>query len=160
MTFKLWSDDFEDGGKLPLEQVLNGFGHEGRNISPHLSWEGAPDGTQSFVVTLYDPDAPSGSGWWHWVVIDIPGHVTGLRKGSGSGQASLPEGALQTRTDFGGPGYGGAAPPPGPSHRYIFRVQALGEAKLGLDEGASGAMVGMFSGMHRLAEATLTAYYA
>ena len=159
MTFRLWSNDFADGDRLPLEQVLNGFGHAGGNVSPHLAWEGAPAGTQSFVLTLYDPDAPSGSGWWHWIVANIPARVESLPKGVGSGTTALPEGALQTRTDFGGPGYGGAAPPPGPSHRYIFRVQALGTADLGVDAGASGAMVGMFSGMHRLAEATLTAHY-
>ena len=159
MTFKLLSDDFVDGGKLPLEQVLNGFGHEGGNVSPHLAWEGAPEGTQSFVVTLYDPDAPSGSGWWHWVVANIPSTVGSLPKGAGSGRSDLPDGALQTRTDFGGPGYGGAAPPPGAAHRYVFRIQALGVADLGVDAGAGGAMVGMFSGMNRLAEATLTAHY-
>ena len=158
MTFKLESDDLVDGGDLPLAQVLNGFGHLGENVSPHLKWRGAPEGTQSFVVTMFDPDAPTGSGWWHWGVVDIPGNVCELSRGAGSG-GILPHGAKQTRTDFGMASYGGAAPPPGSAHHYVIRVRAVGVSSIGVDEGASGAMVSAMSGMHTLAEATLTATY-
>ncbi len=104
-------------------------------------------------MTCYDPDAPTGSGWWHWVVANIPAEVTVLSQGAGSGVAELPEGAIQTRTDFGQNGYGGAAPPQGESHRYIFTVHALDVEKIEVDEGASGAMVGFNVHFHALASA-------
>jgi Raf kinase inhibitor-like YbhB/YbcL family protein len=159
MTFRLWSDDIADGKRLPEAHVFNGMGHSGANISPHLAWDGEPAGTRSFVVTMFDPDAPTGSGWWHWVVVNIPGTVKELPRGAGSGKAPLPPGALQTRTDFGKPGYGGAAPPPGPPHRYIFTVHALKVEKLDVDEQASGAMVGFLTNMNSLGKATLTTTY-
>ncbi len=159
MTFRLTSADLQDGAKLPLTQVFNGMGHAGENVSPHLAWEDPPAGARSFVLTVFDPDAPTGSGWWHWGVIDIPAEVRELPPGAGSGAAALPAGARQTRTDFGAPGYGGAAPPPGPSHRFVFRIRAIGAPTLGLDEGASGAMVSAMSGMQSLGEATLTVHY-
>ena len=159
MTFRLTSTALKEGGKLPLAQVLNGMGHSGGNISPHLAWEDPPEGTQSFVVSVFDPDAPTGCGWWHWAVIDIPADTRELLTGAGSGQAPLTPGEKQTRTDFGAPGYGGAAPPPGRTQQYVFKVQALSVPSLGLDEGASGAMVSALSGMHRLGEATLTVQY-
>jgi Raf kinase inhibitor-like YbhB/YbcL family protein len=159
MTFRLRSDDISDGKRLPEAQVFNGMGYTGGNLSPHLAWDGAPQGTQSFVVTVYDPDAPTGSGWWHWIVANIPANVRELPRGAGSGKASLPQGAIQTRTDFGAPGYGGAAPPPGPAHRYIFSVHALKVPRLEVDAGASGAMVGFMINMNSLGKATLTATY-
>lgn len=158
MSFKLSSNDLKDGGRLPEAQVFNGMGYTGGNRSPHLAWEGAPEGTQSFVVTLYDPDAPTGSGWWHWVVVNIPATVQELAAGAGSG-GNLPAGALQTRTDFGAAGYGGAAPPPGPAHHYIFTVHALKVPRLDLDAQASAAMVGFMAHMNGLAKATLTVTY-
>ena len=159
MAFRIWSNDFKDGAKLPEAQVFNGMGYQGQNLSPHLAWEGAPEGTKSFVITAYDPDAPTGSGWWHWVVANIPADTTELPRGAGSGGASLPAGALQTRTDFGKPGYGGAAPPPGESHRYIFTVHALSVEKLDIDPEASGALVGFMTHMNRIAKASITAIY-
>jgi Raf kinase inhibitor-like YbhB/YbcL family protein len=158
MSFQISSKDLKDGGRLPEAQVLNGMGYSGGNRSPHLAWEGAPEGTKSFVVTLYDPDAPTGSGWWHWVVINIPATVKELPAGCGS-EANLPAGALQTRTDFGAAGYGGAAPPPGPAHHYIFTVHALKVPRLDLDAQASAAMVGFMVHMNSLAKATLTLTY-
>jgi Raf kinase inhibitor-like YbhB/YbcL family protein len=159
MTFRLWSNDIADGKRLPETQVFNGMGYSGGNISPHLAWDGEPAGTKSFVVTMFDPDAPTGSGWWHWVVVNIPPTVKELLRGAGSGKAPLPPAALQTRTDFGKPGYGGAAPPPGPPHRYIFTVHALKVEKLDVDEQASGAMVGFLTNMNSLGKATLTTTY-
>jgi Raf kinase inhibitor-like YbhB/YbcL family protein len=156
MTFRLWSRDIKDGARLPEAQVLNGMGYNGGNISPHLAWEGTPAGTESFIVTCYDPDAPTGSGWWHWVVADIPGNVSELSPGAG---ASLPAGAFESRTDFGAPGYGGAAPPPGSPHRYIFTVHALKVKSIGVDRDASGALVGFMAHMNGIGKATITTTY-
>ncbi|KAA6047979.1 kinase inhibitor [Pantoea sp. ICBG 1758] len=157
---RLFSQDFNDGDKMPERHVFNGMGYQGDNLSPHLAWDEVPEGTKSFVVTCYDPDAPTGSGWWHWVVANIPAEVTVLPQGAGSGVAELPESAIQTRTDFGQTGYGGAAPPQGESHRYIFSVHALDVETLDVDEGASGAMVGFNVHFHALASASVTVKYA
>jgi len=157
---RVYSNDFKDGDKMPERQVFNGMGYQGDNISPHLAWDDAPQGTKSFVVTCYDPDAPTGSGWWHWVVVNIPASTTLLEQGAGSGLAMLPQGALQTRTDFGKAGYGGAAPPQGESHRYIFTVHALDVDAIEVDAEASGAMVGFNVHFHALASASITVNYS
>jgi len=159
MTFRLISADFKDGDRLPKAHVFNGMGHTGGNLSPQLSWDGVPEGTQSFVVTCYDPDAPTGSGWWHWVVTDLPADTRELEQGAGGGLARLPSPALQTRTDFGPPGYGGAAPPPGPPHRYIFTVHALKIPSIGVGVDASPAFVGFNVHFNVLGSASLTALY-
>jgi Raf kinase inhibitor-like YbhB/YbcL family protein len=126
--FKLSSPTIKPHSTLSMDQVFNGFGCTGKNISPALKWSGAPKGTKSFAVTLYDPDAPTGSGWWHWVVYNIPADVTELPEGAGTaGGAKLPKGAMQGRTDYGTHAFGGACPPPGDKpHRYIFTVSAPG----------------------------------
>ena len=157
---RVFSQDFNDGDKMPERHVFNGMGYTGDNLSPHLAWEDAPEGTKSFVVTCYDPDAPTGSGWWHWVVANLPADVTELPQGAGSGVAALPASAIQTRTDFGQTGYGGAAPPQGESHRYIFTVHAMDTDKIDVDAGASGAMVGFNVHFHALASASITVKYA
>ncbi|MGK3130993.1 kinase inhibitor [Pantoea sp. C8B4] len=154
------SQDFKDGDKMPERHVFNGMGRQGDNLSPHLAWDEVPAGTKSFVVTCFDPDAPTGSGWWHWVVANIPADVTELPQGSGSGVVELPQGALQTRTDFGQTGYGGAAPPQGDPHRYIFTVHAMDTDKIDVDAGASGAMVGFNVHFHALASASITVMYS
>lgn len=159
MAFVLTSPAFTDGATLPQAQVYNGMGQSGQNVSPALVWKNAPAGTKSFVVTVYDPDAPTGSGWWHWVVVNIPASVTELPEGAGSGKAGLPDGAMQIRTDFGAPGYGGAAPPPGPAHRYVFTVHALDVPALDVTPDASPALVGFMVHHHKLASASLTALY-
>ena len=153
MAFELTSNDIQHDQRLPDAQVLNGMGYNGANRSPHLAWKGAPEGTRSFVVTCYDPDAPTGSGWWHWVVANIPGNISELPSDAGSVGGGLPAGALQTRTDFGAPGYGGAAPPPGPDHRYIFTVHALKVERLDVGADASAAMVGFLTHMNSLGKA-------
>lgn len=159
MTFELFSHDLQEGARMPMAQVAHIMGHTGQNISPHLAWRAAPEGTRSFVVSVFDPDAPTGSGWWHWNVVNIPATVNELARGCGNGQAELPAGALQTRGDTGTSDYTGAAPPPGPAHRYIFTVHALGVDSLPLDAQASGAMVGFMVHMNRLASASLTVTY-
>ncbi|MDU4002844.1 kinase inhibitor [Pluralibacter gergoviae] len=156
---KLISHDFNDGDTLPNRHVFSGMGYDGENISPHLAWDDVPPGTKSFVVTCYDPDAPTGSGWWHWIVANLPAATRELAQGAGSGIAWLPDGAIQTRTDFGKAGYGGAAPPKGESHRYIFTVHALDVDSIEVDEGASGAMVGFNVHFHTLGSASVTAMY-
>ena len=158
--FALKSADVKAGAALTDHQVYNGFGCSGANVSPQLAWTNPPAGTKSFVVTVYDPDAPTGSGWWHWVVYDIPVTATGLAKGAGSGQAALPEGAAQGRTDFGAPGFGGACPPAGDKpHRYVFTVHAVKVEKLGAAADASPALIGFMTHANSLGKASFTATY-
>ena len=163
MAFKVTSDSFKDGDYLSKDFVMSadfGFGCAGGNKSPHLRWSGAPDGTKSFAITCYDPDAPTGSGFWHWLIVNIPANVTELAAGAGSSGGTLPPGALQTRTDCGKPGYAGPCPPEGDHpHRYIFTVHALKLEKLPLEPNASGAMVGFFLGQNTIAKASVTGLY-
>jgi Raf kinase inhibitor-like YbhB/YbcL family protein len=159
--FALESKEVKANGTLADKQVFNGMGCTGENLSPELSWKNAPEGTKSFVVTLYDPDAPTGSGWWHWVVYNIPADKTELPQGAGSGKAELPAGAVQGNTDFGQPGYGGACPPAGDKpHHYIFTVHALKIEKLDVPANATAAYVGFMTRANELASATLKATYA
>ncbi len=157
--FTLESDDLS--GQLTMDQVYNGFGCNGKNISPELSWSDPPKGTKSFAVTVYDPDAPTGSGWWHWIVFNIPASVHKLPAGAGEPSGELlPKGAVQSRTDFGKIGFGGACPPVGDrAHRYIFTVYALDIEKLPLDENSSPALVGYMLEKHAIAKASLISYY-
>jgi len=141
--------------------LFNGFGCTGKNISPELDWQGEPAGTKGFAVTVYDPDAPTGSGWWHWVVFNIPADTHSLPADSGKvPERVVPGGFIQSRTDFGTAGYGGACPPAGHGdHRYQFTVWALDTPHLDVDAQASGAMVGFFLNQHKLASATVTVNY-
>ena len=157
-AMSLTSSEIKAGGKIGDEQVFNRFGCSGQNVSPSVSWSGAPKGTKSFAVSMYDPDAPTGSGWWHWWVVNIPADVTSLPKGAGGG-TGLPAGAMQGKTDFGANAYGGPCPPPGKPHRYIITVFALGVDKLDVDQNASPAAIGFNANAHVLAKATLTGLY-
>jgi Raf kinase inhibitor-like YbhB/YbcL family protein len=161
-TFALTSPNVKEGGRVAGEQVLNGFGCQGGNISPALQWKGAPAGTKSFAVTVYDPDVLTGSGWWHWVIFNIPANVNSLTKNAGDVQTNLaPAGSIQSRTDFGKPGYGGPCPPAGDKpHRYQFTVYALKTDKLALDENAPAAMVGYYLHQNLIKKTTLTAPYS
>jgi hypothetical protein len=156
------SDDISHGERLPSAQVYNGLGHDGDNQSPHLMWSDFPAETKSFAITCYDPDAPTGSGFWHWVLFDIPGDVTELAAGAGSGDRDLlPPGATQARNDYGTQEFGGAAPPEGHGeHRYVFAVHALDVEKLGIDENASPAFVGFNITAHTLARGLLIPVYS
>jgi Raf kinase inhibitor-like YbhB/YbcL family protein len=159
--FALKSADVKPDSMLGDQQVFNGFGCSGANVSPQLSWTDPPAGTKSFVLTVYDPDAPTGSGWWHWVVYDIPATAKELPQGAGSGKAALPEGAKQARTDFGAPGFGGACPPPGDKpHRYIFTLHALKTEQLDVPADASPALIGFMTRANALGSASFTAKYA
>ncbi len=157
--FELVSDDVRDGTRLPGTHVSDYAG--GANLSPHLSWSGFPSQTKSFAVTCYDPDAPTGSGFWHWAVFGLPRSVTELVRGAGRPEGDkLPAGAVQLRNDGGYIGYMGAAPPPGDRpHRYIFAVHALGTDELDIGPDASPAVLGFNMTFHVVARATLTATY-
>src|SRR5450755_1006443 len=137
-SMTLTSSDIKEGGNIANEQVFKGFGCTGGNISPALSWSGAPSGTKSFAITIYDPDAPTGSGWWHWVVFNLPPDSATLPQGAGDpGTAKLPKGSVQGRTDFGKPGWGGPCPPPGSGkHHYNFTLFALKVGKIEVPPGA------------------------
>ena len=154
-SFSVTSTDVTDGRPLGDAQV-----YEGGNTSPQLTWEQGPEGTKSYVVTCYDPDAPVVSGFWHWVAVDIPADVTSLDAGAGAGDESLPGGAFHVRNDFGTKSFGGAAPPPGDQvHRYYFVVHAVTEETLGVDGDATPAVVGFNLAFKTAARAILVGTY-
>ena len=154
--FKVEVPAFADGVLKPA-QFAGVMGCTGDNVSPVVQWSGAPEGTKSFVVTLYDKDAPTGSGFWHWVVVDIPSDASSLSEGAGNDAAALPDGARMTNTDMSAPGFLGACPPPGETHDYRITVKALKIAKLELPANASPALVGFITNMNKLAEASVVA---
>jgi Raf kinase inhibitor-like YbhB/YbcL family protein len=150
--FSVDSDDVQDGQPLPSTFAHPSVGGDG--VSPHLSWSGFPAETQGFAVTCFDPDAPTGSGFWHWVLFNLPASTTELARGASSD--GLPEGAVEARNDFGEHGYGGAAPPAGDvPHRYVFTVYALDVDRLDLDASATPAHVGFNLTFHALARAAI-----
>jgi len=157
---KLTSRDLASAEFAP-HFLYKGFGCTGDNVSPGLAWSDPPAGTKSFAVTLYDPDAPTGSGWWHWVVYDIPAGQRELPSGAGAATGlSLPKGARQADNDFGAPGYGGPCPPAGDKpHRYVFTVYALDVATLGAAADASAALIGFNLQAHAIAAASLVIYH-
>ena len=159
MTFTVTSNSFKDGDYLPSDFILSsdfGFGCAGRNRSPHLKWSGEPERTKSFAVTCYDPDAPTGSGFWHWLLVNIPANVSELADGADSTGGKLPTGALQTRTDFGVPGYGGPCPSEGDHpHRLLFTVFAVKTDKLDVKADTSAAVVGFNLHFNTLAKAAI-----
>jgi Raf kinase inhibitor-like YbhB/YbcL family protein len=159
-SFALTSDDVADGGTLPLAHAFDGFGLTGGNASPQLRWSGAPEGTAGYVVNVFDPDAPTGSGFWHWTVVNLPADVTELPAGSGSGDDALPgSGAFHVRSDMGTHGYVGPAPLAGAKrHRYIFTVHAVDEL-LDVTPDVSAAVVGFNLYFHTLARAQFIAEY-
>jgi Raf kinase inhibitor-like YbhB/YbcL family protein len=155
------SSDIAEGQRLSPPQTSGAFGVEGgEDRSPALSWSGAPEGTQSFAITVFDPDAPTGSGFWHWAVCDIPASVTSLSAGAGTpGSPELPAGAVTLRNDAGIAGFLGAAPPAGRTHRYVFTVWAVGAESLGLGPDASPAFLGFNLFGTGIGRASITAIY-
>ena len=164
MKFTVRSNSFKDGDYLTKDHVLSkdyGFGCKGGNKSPHLTWSGAPTDTKSFAVTCFDPDAPTGSGFWHWLVVNVPPEVNELALDAGNPKVrKLPKKALQTRTDFGAPGYGGPCPPPGDHpHRYLFTVFAVGADNLPVTADTSAATIGFELNFNTLAKAAIMGLY-
>lgn len=161
MTFTLTCKTIKDGDTLPKKQVYDQGGYGGENISPALQWNNAPEGTKSFALSVYDPDAPTGSGFWHWYVINIPADVTSLAEGAGNPEKpSVPSSARQMNNDIAEKGFVGAFPPQGDTpHRYIFTVYALGVEQLELPDNATTAFTGFNVKANALAEASFTAYY-
>jgi len=157
------STDVAEGQQMSDAQVFDGFGMTGQNISPQLSWRGFPAATKSFAVTCFDPDAPTGSGFWHLVLLDVPASVTELATGAVSGDLpGLPAGAFCVRNDYGVKAFGGAAPPAGETHRYVFAVHALDVDSLasqGVDSDVSPAVAGFNLRFHTIARATLIPTY-
>jgi Raf kinase inhibitor-like YbhB/YbcL family protein len=160
-SFQLTSTDVADGQELAPAQVSGIFGAGGEDVSPQLSWSGFPEGTRSFAVTVYDPDAPTASGFWHWAVANIPVDVTELRSGAGDDTGSgLPPGAVALRNDGGVARYIGAAPPQGHGpHRYFTVVHAVDVDSLDLGPDASPAFLGFNLFFHTLARAVLVPTY-
>ncbi|MEV4615135.1 YbhB/YbcL family Raf kinase inhibitor-like protein [Kitasatospora sp. NPDC049258] len=154
-AFTLTSEDLVDGGTMPELHA-----HGGGNLSPQLAWSGFPAGVRSFAVTCFDPDAPTASGWWHWLAVNLPAGSTELARGAGSSDADLPgEASFHVRNDFPGHRYDGAAPPPGPAHRYVFAVHALDLPALDVRPDTPAAVAGFNLTFHTLARALLTVEY-
>ncbi len=156
--FELTSADVVGGASAPLVHVHGSAG--GGNQSPHLAWSGVPEGTQSFVVTCFDPDAPTPSGFWHWCAVDLPAGTRSLARDAGSSDSTLP-GGFHVRTDFGTADYGGCAPPQGDMpHRYFFVVHAVDVPALGVDASVTPAMVSFKLAFHTLGRAIITPTFA
>lgn len=152
--FRLSSPDLAKG--FAAEQIFSGFGCSGGNVSPALTWSGAPRGTKSFVVTVYDPDAPTGSGWWHWVAANLPASTTGLAHGASGRGDLLPAGTREATNDGGISGWMGPCPPPGETHRYRFTVTALNVERLELPANASPALIGFMTNAAAIGRASFT----
>ena len=155
--FTLSSNDISPGENMSNTQEFNGFGCTGGDVSPHLKWSDAPEGTKSFAITVYDPDAPTGSGWWHWQLVNIPTHITELKAGV---DATALKHSMQIKNDYGVAGFGGACPPKGHGpHRYQFTVHALSVESLQLPNDASGALTGYMIKANSLASSTIESLY-
>lgn len=159
--FILTSPTLKSTAVLTEDQVFDGFGCSGKNQSPALKWTPGPQETKSYALTVYDPDAPTGSGWWHWVVYNVPANVTELAAGAGDATGQLlPSGASQGRTDYGSYAFGGACPPQGDKpHRYIFTVHALKIEKIDIPVDSSAALIGFMINANSLGKASFTAMY-
>ena len=157
----LSSKDIAEGEFMSKAQEFNGFGCSGSDLSPHLKWSNAPEGTKSFAITAYDPDAPTGSGWWHWQIVNIPLTVMEITTDTGNTKTNnAPTGSTQIKNDYGNQGFGGACPPEGHGvHRYRFTLHALSVEKLDLPKDASGALAGYMINGHTIESTTIESLY-
>jgi Raf kinase inhibitor-like YbhB/YbcL family protein len=160
-SLTLSSQDIAQGEFMPKAQEFNGFGCSGGDLSPHLKWTNPPEGTKSFAITAYDPDAPTGSGWWHWQIINIPVTITEIPTGAGNTKTNnAPIGSRQIKNDYGSQGFGGACPPQGHGvHHYRFTIHALSVEKIDLPDDASGALAGYMINGKTIESATLESLY-
>ena len=160
-SLSLGSNDIAQGEFMSKKHEFNGFGCSGDDLSPHLQWSNAPEGTKSFALTVYDPDAPTGSGWWHWQIVNIPKNISELATGAGSvGKTSAPQGSVNISNDYGVKGFGGACPPSGHGvHHYRFTIHALSVEKLDLPEDASGALAGYMINANTIESSSIEALY-
>lgn len=156
------TSNIKPNSTISHEHVFNGFGCLGKNISPEISWKNPPKGTKSFALTVYDPDAPTGSGWWHWSVINIPANYDVFPANFGyKNSFSLEANINQIRNDFGNYSFGGPCPPKGDKkHRYIFTIHALKTEKIDLDKSATAALAGFMINQNTLAKSSFTAFYS
>ncbi len=158
--FTVSGPELKDGAMLTLRHEFNGFDGRGQNVFPAIAWQGAPAGTRGYALTVYDPDAPTGSGWWHYVLVNLPATVTALPEGAGTNPAALPEGALEVRNDYGIRHFGGPCPPKGDKpHRYVFTIHALKVAKLDLPDDATAALAGFMIRANELGRTSVTVRY-
>ena len=158
--FTLVSPDIGKDNPIALDQVFNGFGCKGKNLSPALFWSGAPAGTQSFAIMVHDPDAPTGSGFWHWVAFNIPADAVSIPAEAGDvKKKGMPAGVVQGRNDYGTFGYGGPCPPPGKPHHYHFRIFAWKVPKLDVPADATAALIGFNVNANKIGEADLVGMY-
>jgi Raf kinase inhibitor-like YbhB/YbcL family protein len=154
------SNSFSDGATIPEKHVFSGMGCTGQNLSPHLAWDGVPEGTKSFAVVMHDPDAPTSGGFYHWVMFNIPGDTRELPEGEGGKHfTNLFSGVVLGHSDFGNNEYGGPCPPPGAPHHYNITVYALGTEKLPLDKTTTGAKLEFMASQHTLAKASIVGLY-
>lgn len=160
-TFILSSPDIAQGKQVKPAQVFNEFGCSGQNISPGLAWRNAPASTKGLAIMVHDPDAPTGSGWWHWIVYNLPADVSSLPADAGNPTKGLmPKGAIQGRNDYGVHAYGGPCPPAGAPHRYFFRLHALKVEKMDIPAEASAALIGFNVNANTIAVAEIMATYS
>jgi Raf kinase inhibitor-like YbhB/YbcL family protein len=159
-SLTLSSQDIAQGEFMPKIHEFKGYSCSGDDLSPHLKWSGAPEGTKSFAITAYDPDTASGSGWWHWQVINIPLTVLEIPRGAANKKKSTPTGSTQIENDFSIAAFSGACPPKGDGlHHYRFTIHALGVEKIALPSNASSALAGYMINMHTIESSTIEALY-
>ena len=157
--FVLYSPDIYENRQIREDQVFDGFGCNGKNISPKILWRNAPENAKSFAITMYDKDARTGSGWWHWIVYNIPSNVNLLETGASENKKLMPKGVVQGLNDYGIKGYGGVCPPAGSKHNYVITIYALNVENLKLSKNATPAMVGYYLNRHKIASTTIKAFY-
>lgn len=157
--FILYSPDSYDGKEIREEQVYDNFGCDGKNLSPKLVWSGVPKDTKSFAITMYDKDAKTGSGWWHWILYNIPSNVRIIETGANKNKSLLPKGSVYGMNDYGKKEYGGACPPAGSKHNYVITLYALNVEELDLPRNATPAMVGLYLNNHKIKTANIHVFY-
>ncbi len=158
-SFTLYSPDIYQNQQIREEQVFNNFGCDGQNVSPRLVWRNAPNNVKSFAITMFNKDAKTGSGWWHWIVYNIPANINKIDEGASTNKKLLPKGAIQGINDYGKKQYGGACPPEREKHNYIITIYALNVEKLDLPRNSTPAMVSLYLNKHKIKIATINAFY-